>query len=196
MRIIGIVARAFSATALTTMVVGQQSPSAVFTAAQASAGRAAYDASCATCHMPDLAGRNEAPPLAGGTFMNTWRNRTTRDLFDLMAATMPPNATSLSTDQYLAIASYILQSNGAVAGTQPLTTATAAPIGSIARGAAAGAVGQPSGAGRGTGRQGAGVAAPTPGGETPAGMRGATTLNGPTGLTVPGEVKNYTPVTD
>src|SRR5438876_10186442 len=93
----------------------------VFTAAQAGAGRAVYDANCANCHMPDLAGRNEAPPLAGGTFLNAWRNRSTKDLFDLISATMPPNAASLSTDQYLAIASYILQANGAAAGAQALT---------------------------------------------------------------------------
>ena len=51
-----------------------------YTAAQAAAGRAAYQASCASCHLPDLAGRNEAPQLAGNNFMNTWRARTTRDL--------------------------------------------------------------------------------------------------------------------
>src|SRR5215475_908241 len=70
---------------------GQQS-GGVFTADQAAAGRAAYQANCASCHMPDLAGRNEAPPLAGGTFLNAWRTRTTRDLVDYMQATMPPNA--------------------------------------------------------------------------------------------------------
>ena len=29
---------------------------------------------------PTCGGRNEAPQLAGGDFMNTWRTRTTRDL--------------------------------------------------------------------------------------------------------------------
>src|SRR5262249_49344605 len=73
------------------LVRGQESPP-VYTQSQADAGRAAYQASCAGCHMPDLAGRNEAPPLAGGTFMNAWRTRTTRDLVEYMSATMPPNA--------------------------------------------------------------------------------------------------------
>src|ERR1051326_8572272 len=101
------------AAALTAIIAGQQPSSPVFTAAQAASGRAAYDASCANCHMPDLAGRTEAPPLAGGTFLNAWRNRSTKDLFDLISATMPPDGGSLSAEQYLAIASYILQANGA-----------------------------------------------------------------------------------
>ena len=100
-----------TALALTTIIGGQQPQPAVFTVAQAAAGREAYETHCANCHMPDLAGRNEAPPLAGGTFMNTWRTRSTRDLFDLMSTTMPPNVASLSVEQYLAIASYILQAN-------------------------------------------------------------------------------------
>ena len=141
--------------------------------------------------MPDLAGRNEAPPLAGGTFMNTWRARSTRDLFDLISATMPPTVAGLSADQYLAIASYILQSNGAAAGTQALTAETSVAIGSIASGVTRTAAGQAGAAGRGAGRQGAG----TPAGAAPGG-RGITTLNGPTGLTVAGEVKHHTPVTD
>ena len=44
---------------------------AVYTAAQAAAGRTLYTANCAACHMADLAGRNEAPPLASANFMNT-----------------------------------------------------------------------------------------------------------------------------
>ena len=120
-----------------------QQPSGVFTAAQANAGRTAYQASCAGCHMPDLAGRNEAPPLAGGTFMNAWRTRTTRDLVEYMSATMPPNVPSLAADQYLAIASYILQSNGAAPGTQPLTPTTAAQIGAIASGSTTAATSAP-----------------------------------------------------
>ena len=47
------------------------------TADQAAAGRTAYLANCAGCHLPDMSGRNEASPLAGANFMNTWRERTT-----------------------------------------------------------------------------------------------------------------------
>jgi alcohol dehydrogenase (cytochrome c) len=168
---------AAAATAGAAVFVSAQPSASVFTAEQAAAGRTAYETSCAGCHMPDLAGRNEAPPLAGGTFMAVWRTRTPRDLFDYMRATMPPNAPSLSDDQYLAIVAFILQSNGAAAGSQPLTATASAQIASVA-------TGQPS-------APAAGAAA----GPAPA-TRGVTTLQGPTGLTVAGDVKNYTPVTD
>src|SRR2546422_3679792 len=128
------------ATGLMALVVvvgaGQQPQGTVYTAAQAAAGRAAYQANCANCHMPDLGGRNEAPPLAGANFMNTGRARTTKKLFDYMSGTMPPDVPSLAADQYLAIAAFVLQSNGAPAGTQPFAPATAVPIGTIATGTA------------------------------------------------------------
>ena len=34
------------------VLAGQQPPAAVFTAAQADAGRMVYQASCSSCHMP------------------------------------------------------------------------------------------------------------------------------------------------
>ena len=141
--------------------------------------------------MPDLAGRNEAPPLAGGTFLNTWRARTTKDLFDYMSATMPPNVASLSPNQYAAIASFILQSNGAPAGTRAFEPTTSVAIGSVASGTSttlAQAV-RPADQAAPQGRaNGPGAAQP--------GGRGGTVLNGPTGLILAGDVKNYTPVTD
>ncbi len=83
--------------ALGVAVVGQQpgqqaapAPVPVFTAAQAAAGRTAYDANCASCHLQDLAGRNEAPQLAGANFVNTWGARTVRDLFTYIRTSMPP----------------------------------------------------------------------------------------------------------
>src|SRR5437773_5741639 len=115
------------------LVRGQQP---VYSAAQAAAGRAVYQASCASCHMPDLAGRNEAPQLAGNNFMNTWRSRSTRDLFEFIQSTMPPTGETLSADQYLAVTAFILQSNGAAAGAQALAPTTSAPIGTLATAAA------------------------------------------------------------
>ncbi len=43
----------------------QQAATAVYTAAQAEAGRAVYTRECATCHQANLQGSFEAPPLAG-----------------------------------------------------------------------------------------------------------------------------------
>src|SRR4029077_4133833 len=116
------------------LLAGQPPPAAVYSAAQAAAGRAVYQQSCASCHMPDLVGRNEAPQLAGGNFMNTWRTRSTRDLFEFIQSTMPPTGESLSADQYLAETAFILQANGAAAGTQAFAQTTAVPIGTVASG--------------------------------------------------------------
>jgi len=185
------------------LLAGQPAQTGVFTAQQAAAGRAAYQTTCAACHMPDLGGRNEAPQLAGGNFMSVWRARSTRDLLEFTQSTMPPSGESLPVETYLNIISYILQSNGAAAGAQPLTPATAVPIGSIATGAASTASAAPPQGGRGAAAEQPSPAAAGGGPSTglraggPGGGRGGAPANaGPLGLTVPGTVKNYTDVTD
>src|SRR5688572_17413648 len=172
------------------LVTGQQ-PSAAgpFTADQANAGRAAFQANCAGCHGADLMGY---PPLAGSAFVGSWGTRSTRDLFGLISATMPTDRPgSLPADTYVNIVAFILQSNGRTPGTQALTAATSVPIGGTAAPAAAPA-------------QAAQTAAPAPGGRAAGPAAGAGGGGGGrgqqqapvTGLTVSGEVKNFTPVTD
>jgi len=175
------------------VAVAAQPPAAgVFTAEQAAAGRTAYQANCASCHLPDLAGRNEAPQLAGNNFMNTWRTRTTKDLFDYVQ-TMPPNAPSLDAAQYLTITTFLLQANGAAAGSQAFTATTSVPIGSVATGTVNTAA---IAGGRGAGRAGAGGAAPGAAAQAGGGGRGGQQNAGPLGMTATGEVKNFVPVTD
>jgi mono/diheme cytochrome c family protein len=103
----------------------------VFTEQQAEAGRTAYAKNCASCHMPDLSGNAEIPPLAGATFIGTWGDRTTKDLRDYMSAAMPYGAPSLEAETYTMITAYILQTNGAVAGEEKLTASIAVPIGEV-----------------------------------------------------------------
>jgi alcohol dehydrogenase (cytochrome c) len=172
-----------SALAVVAVVAQQRSAPGPFTGAQAAGGREAYQENCAGCHLPDLAGRNEAPPLAGGNFMNTWGGRTTRELLALISTTMPPGAPgTLGPDVYAQIAAFILQANGAAPGNQPLTADTSVVISSVATGQAPPSGGRGGGAG---GQQAAG------------GGRGqGTRPAAPRGLTVTGEVKNYVPVTD
>lgn len=106
-----------------------------YTEAQAAAGRAAYLGNCASCHLPNLAGRNEAHPLTGGNFQNTWRNRTVSQLTRYMQQTMPPgNANGLDEETYVAIAAFILQGNGSVAGSVALTINDRRRIGEISNG--------------------------------------------------------------
>jgi mono/diheme cytochrome c family protein len=111
------------------LTAGQQTTAAsVFTAQQATAGKAAYAKNCASCHLPDLSGDNEIPPLAGKAFMGTWGKRSTKELFDYMSEAMPYGGPSLDKETYTLIAAYILQSNGAVAGTEALSATTVASI--------------------------------------------------------------------
>lgn len=151
----------------------------VFTGGQAAAGRTVYGARCAGCHLADLQGRNEAAPLAGPNFMNTWRARTAGDLATYIQSTMPPGAAgTLSPDDYVNVAAYILAANGAVSGERPLTRATTAAIGSVATGVAPPRIVNP---------------AAGPGAQGPQRAQGPPP---PRGLSVAGEVKNFVPVTD
>ena len=176
------------ATAALGMVVGlvafaaeQPAQTGVHTASQAESGRAVYTRSCAICHRTDLQGNFEAPPLAGTNFLNYWRDRTPRELFEHIKGSMPPDRPGRLGDQaYLDIVAYLLQANGAPAGNQVLTATTAVPIGTVASGQTGQTPTIP------TQAQGGGPT-PAPPGET---------LPEPGGLTVAGEVENYTPVTD
>lgn len=155
-------------------VASPQGPASI-TAEQVAAGRDAYQARCASCHLPDLAGRNEASPLAGRAFMAAWRERTTKELFDYIRASMPPGGATLGGDEYLAITAFILRSNGAATGTSALTATTAVGIGTIATGVAPPTTAAPT---------------QTAGGARPAAAAPAR------GLYVTGEVPRVTPVTD
>src|SRR3954451_23941823 len=106
-----------------------------FTTEQADAGRSAYLAHCASCHLPDLAGRNEASSLTGSSFVRAWSRRTTNDLLAYIRAAMPPgNRGNLGDENYISLVAFLLSANGAPAGDQPLTISTQVAIGSVATG--------------------------------------------------------------
>ena len=90
------------------VIAEEASPPPVFTKEQADAGRAAYAKNCASCHMPDLTGNGEIPPLAGASFIGTWEHKTTKDLRDYISAAMPYGQPSLEADTYTVIAAYVL----------------------------------------------------------------------------------------
>jgi hypothetical protein len=158
-----------AATVLTSglfVLTGQQPvPSAVFTTAQAEAGRKAYENTCGKCHTPTLLGRKGdpgelppvsslpaymqdmarglVPPLAGTDFINRWGPRTTAELTDRIeqaVGAFPPEGTNIpvpgraqaeNDPTSVNITAYVLQVNGAKAGTQPLTKTTAAIVRSV-----------------------------------------------------------------
>jgi len=167
--------RIFCACSIAVVGYAQQG-AGIYTAAQAVAGRATYQANCSGCHGADLGGLNSAAALAGGLFMSSWGDRTPSDLVTFLEGAMPPgNPGSLGEQGYVNVTAFILDFNGARAGNQPLTAASKVAIRSVATGQAKAqpAAGEPLG-----GR----AEAPVP--------------QTPRGLVVAGEVKNYTPVTD
>src|SRR5512135_1151513 len=110
----------------------QQGTAGPFTAQQAEAGRDAYQQNCSGCHAADLSGIGNALPLAGLPFTGSWGNRTVGDLVSFMEGAMPPtNPGGLGEQNYLSITAFILQSNGARAGNQPLTANSTVAIRSV-----------------------------------------------------------------
>ena len=113
------------------LLEAQEPRSPVFTTEQAEAGRVAYAKHCASCHMPDLSGDNERPPLVGTSFMTTWGSRSTKEFLAYMTGAMPYGAPALDANTYATLTAYILQSNGASAGGQALSASTDVSIGRV-----------------------------------------------------------------
>ncbi len=159
-------------------LVGQQQ-AGPYTAEQASAGRAAYQTNCASCHAPDLSGR-EGPQLAGANFMGQWGDKTAGDLIGFMRATMPPGSNgSLSDQTYINLAAFILDANSARPGERALNADSSVSIRSVA-----------------SGQRAAYLQAGAPAPPATQGKQENTAPQAPRGITVAGEVKNYVPVTD
>ena len=136
----------------------QQTPNAVFTSAQAEAGRAAYENTCGKCHTYTLLGRRgedgelppvdslspayrkfignptHVPPLAGRAFLNRWGEKTAAELIARFQITVSDpffQFEGVDDDTTVNITAYVLQMNGAKAGSRQLTRATAAVVNSI-----------------------------------------------------------------
>ena len=115
---------------------GEEPPAAVFTRAQAEAGKAAYESTCVSCHGETLIPAADAtyqgqriPPLAGAEFIGKWGSQTTGDLSRRIRVAIggfPPKGADAST--HLTLTAYVLQMNGARTGNQELTDATAVPV--------------------------------------------------------------------
>jgi hypothetical protein len=140
-------------------LLGQQTtPPSIFTAAQAEAGRAAFENTCAKCHTASLMGRKGDPgelppvsslsdsyqkfigprgfvsPLAGKTFLSRFGSKTAAELIARFQETVPAFPPEGMDDQTTVnITAYVLQMNGATAGNVPLTRSTGVVVSSVTR---------------------------------------------------------------
>ncbi len=141
------------------VLTGQQKTApAVFTTAQAEAGRTAYENTCGKCHTYTLLGRkgeegelppvaslsaayqkfignpNHVPPLAGKAFLNRWGAKTAAELIARFQITVSDRFfqfEGIDDDTTVNITAYVLEINGAKAGPQPLTRTTGAVVNSL-----------------------------------------------------------------
>ena len=144
---------------LMTVASGQPSGGGgIFTPLQAEAGRGAYGKTCGRCHTLTLMGRNgspderpafdslspadrkfiedlggSVPPLAGNLFLDHWGSKTAAELVArFQQAKFSFKEAGLTDDEEIVnITAYVLQINGARAGTHPLTRATDAVVNSL-----------------------------------------------------------------
>lgn len=145
-----------------TFVSGQQSKVVgIFTSAQAEAGRVACEKTCGRCHTPGLMGRQgkpeerpsvsslseadqkfirtfngRVPPLAGEVFLQRWGPKTAAQLVArFQEARFSFEEAGLTDDESIVnITAYVLQVNGARAGSQRLTRTTDAIVSSATSG--------------------------------------------------------------
>jgi mono/diheme cytochrome c family protein len=105
---------------------------AVYTEAQAERGKKVYEANCITCHLADLEGSNNpdagarGAPLVGTRFVQDFGESRVSSLFNKMKRDMPSGRPGTLTDQeYLDAAAFVLQRNKFPAGATELTEETA-----------------------------------------------------------------------
>jgi mono/diheme cytochrome c family protein len=95
----------------------------VYSAAQATRGQQIYQTQCAECHGKAMDGAS-GPPLVGSNFLANWSATPVRNVVDKIQKTMPFNLPgSLSRQQSIDLAAYILQSDGFPAGASDLNEA-------------------------------------------------------------------------
>ena len=106
-----------------------------FTAVQAERGAQAYAGNCTGCHLAGLDGSSNptakarGAPLIGPRFVQDFGEAKVADLFNKMKRDMPAGKPgSLSDQQYLDIAAYILQQNRFPAGPADLTVDSATDV--------------------------------------------------------------------
>jgi hypothetical protein len=129
----------------------------VFTAAQAQAGKIAYESSCGLCHRMNLQGRTavpgelpdvntlpenmiktidqsggQVPPLVGPRFMARWGSKPTKEYVARVANAMgafPPR--NVGSDTSMQLTAYFLKMNGGKPGKAPLSAETSVTLNAV-----------------------------------------------------------------
>jgi alcohol dehydrogenase (cytochrome c) len=100
---------------------------ALFTSAQAVAGKVAYERNCASCHGMRVDDGTSAPPLRGATFLGKYAGGPAADLFSYVSTKMPPaDPGTLGGTEYAQIIAYVLQQNGFATGRKEFASEGAA----------------------------------------------------------------------
>jgi quinoprotein glucose dehydrogenase len=95
----------------------------VYTAAQADRGKTLFNEKCSGCHEPSR--------FSGEAFLESWNNKTMKDIWDVASGTMPEdNPGSLKQQEYADILGYFLSLNEYPAGEAELQPG-AAPMAAI-----------------------------------------------------------------
>lgn len=101
--------------------------SGVYTADQAKRGQATYVELCSKCHLEDLSGGKDSPPLVGNEFLGGWKGKTVAAFFEEVRMTMPFDAPgSLKPEQYIDVIAYLFSANKFPAGDKELANDSAA----------------------------------------------------------------------
>jgi mono/diheme cytochrome c family protein len=112
-RILFVVATAVAVGAVA--VSSAQAPKSVwdgvYSEAQALEGEAVYVTQCAECHGDDMAGIEQAPAVAGASFVEKWNKTSLRKLYETIEQMPPSKPKSLTAKQYTEALAYLLSAN-------------------------------------------------------------------------------------
>ena len=110
------------------LLSGAESPSpprsildGVYSAAQVTRGRKAYDSLCARCHGEALGGGEDSPALVNEDFLNDWYGKSIGELVEYTREEMPSDGPGKVTrKQSTDITAFVLSANDFPAGSREL----------------------------------------------------------------------------
>jgi len=109
--------------ATTTTTSDRTTGSGVYSEAQAKRGEGIYAEKCSSCHAPELAGLDQAPPLTGADFNTNWNDLALNDLFERIRISMPADKPgTLSRQEAADVVAFILQRGSFPAGQSELAS--------------------------------------------------------------------------